>query len=143
VEGTVLASVNAIYIQHHVRFGGLSEGGLLGTGLGYVELEVDTSDVSGLDESRMVRDRCKRGSSWSHSVGATSQQGSKQLKGYDQTYVYPPLAHGMDSNWAVQRSASPRAQTVQAASRLDKECLTSSHNTQSKQQVGEHGVPTL
>ena len=76
VEGTVLASVDAFYFLHRVRFGGLPAGGLLGTGLGQADLGEDTSD-SDLDESRMVRGRCKRGSSWSHGGGTTSQRGSK------------------------------------------------------------------
>ena len=87
VEGTVLASVDAFYFLHRVRFGGLPKGGLLETGLGHTELGEDTSDSSELDESRMVRGRCKRGSSWSHGVGSTSQRGSKRPKGSDQTYV--------------------------------------------------------
>jgi hypothetical protein len=90
VEGTVIVSVNAFYFLHRVRFVGLSEGGLLlGTVRGYEELEADTSHSSDLGESRMIRGRCKRGSSWGHGVGTTSQQGSKRLKGSDQTYVYP------------------------------------------------------
>ena len=52
---------------------------------------LDTSDSSDLDESLMVRGRCKRGSSWSHGVGTTAQQGSKRLKGPDPTYVTPSL----------------------------------------------------
>ena len=99
VEGIVLASVKAFYFLHRVRFGGLPERGLLGTGLGQADLGEDTSDSSDLDESRMVRDRCKRGSSWSHGVGTTSQRGSKRLKGPDPTYVPP------SRGWVTLRQA--------------------------------------
>ena len=98
VEGTVLASVNALYFLHRVRFGGLPVGGLLGTGLGQADLGVDTSDSSDLEESLMVRGRCKRGSSWSHGVGSTSQRGSKRLKGPDPTYL--PLSRGQSNSQA-------------------------------------------
>ncbi len=72
VESTGLDSVNTFYFLHQVRFGGLSEEGLCGTGLGYAEQEAEVSDSSDLDESRVVKGRYKRDLSWSHGVGATS-----------------------------------------------------------------------
>ncbi len=44
VESTVLASVNAFYFLHRVRFGGPSEGGLCATGRDCAEQEADASD---------------------------------------------------------------------------------------------------
>ncbi len=47
VESTVLASVNALYSLHRVRFGGPSERGLCATGCDNAEQAADASDSSG------------------------------------------------------------------------------------------------
>ncbi len=57
MEITVLASVNAFYFLHSVRFGGPSEGGLCATGLGCAEQEADASDSSDLEELRAGKGR--------------------------------------------------------------------------------------
>ncbi len=49
VESKVLASVNAFYFLHRVRFGGPSEGGLFATGRDSAEQEADASDSSDLE----------------------------------------------------------------------------------------------
>ncbi len=87
MESTVLASGNAFYILHRVRFGGPSVGGLCATGLGCAEQEADASDSSDLEELRVGQG--KRGSPWSSCVGAIPQWEPKQLKRSIQTIVYP------------------------------------------------------
>ena len=92
-EGRSPCFSQCFYFLHRVRFGGLPERGLLGTGLG----QADTSDSSDLNESRMVRGGCKRVSPWIYGVGTTSQRGSKRLKGPDPTHV-PPSRGQSNSN---------------------------------------------
>ena len=87
VESTVLASVNAFYSLHRVRFGSPSERGLCATGRDYAEQEADASDSSDLEELRACKG--KRGSPWSSGAGAIPQRAPKRLKRSSQTTVHP------------------------------------------------------
>ena len=78
VESTVLASVNAFYFLHRVRFGGPSEGGLCATGRDSAEQVADASDSSDFEELRACKG--KRGSPWSSGAGAIPQRPPKLLK---------------------------------------------------------------
>ena len=98
-EGRSPCFSQCFYFLHRVRFGGLPERGLLGTGLGQADLGEDTSDSSDMTESRMVWGGCNRVSSWRHGVGTTSQRGAKRLKGPDPTYVPP------SRGWVTLRQA--------------------------------------
>jgi hypothetical protein len=86
VERTVLASVNAFYFLHSVRFGSPSEGGPCATGRDCAEQEAYASDSSDLEELRACKD--KRGSPWSSGAGAIPQRAPKLLKHSSQTTVY-------------------------------------------------------
>ncbi len=72
MERTVLASVNALYFLHRVRFGGPSERGMCATGRDNAEQEADASDSSDLKELRVCTG--KRGSPWSPGAGAIPQR---------------------------------------------------------------------
>ncbi len=78
MESTVLASVNALYFLHCVRFGGPSERSLCATGYDNAEQAVDASDSSDLEELRVCKG--KRGSPWSPGAGAIPQRAPKLPK---------------------------------------------------------------
>ena len=78
VESTVLASVNALYFLHRVRFGGPSERGLCATGCDNAEQAANASDSSDLEEIRGCKG--KRGSPWSPGAGAIPQRAPKLPK---------------------------------------------------------------
>ena len=82
VGSTVLASVNALYFLHRVRFGG----GLCATGRDSAEQEANASDSSDLEKLRACKG--KRGSPWSSGAGAIPQRAPKLLKRLSQMTVY-------------------------------------------------------
>jgi hypothetical protein len=86
VESAVLASVNAFYFLHRVRFGGPSECGRCATGRDCAEQELDASDSSDLEELRACTGKC--GSPWSSGAGAIPQRAPKRLKRSSQTTAY-------------------------------------------------------
>ena len=77
VESTVLASVQAFYFLHRVRFGGLSKGDLLGSSQAHIGLEED-SDSSDLDDASTVGGSCRRKQSRGPDTGALPQCVTRQ-----------------------------------------------------------------
>jgi hypothetical protein len=115
VESTVLASVNAFYFLHRVRFGGPSERGLCAPGCDNAGQAADASDSSDLEELRVCTG--KHGSPWSPSAGAIPQRAPKLLKRSRQTSVdqgQVPLTYVAGSaKSGASDTSSPSCQTGQ------------------------------
>ena len=77
VESTVLASVQAFYFLHRVRFGGLPRGDLLGSDQAHIGFEED-SDSSDLDDTSTVGGNCQRRLSRGPDTGAIPQRVTRQ-----------------------------------------------------------------